>query len=361
MRHSSLLALVLSTFIFLSACENGPEPNPGPVYEVPDLIQPYVDAFELEASKRGLDINIDNLRVEFRENLNNGQAAGQCTSPRLNSNVFVPHIDLDTTSANWQNNVYHREILVFHELGHCILDRLEHRDDFLPNGNISSMMRSTGEQVYGSLLTGFKRDYYLDELFLGQDAEVPDWAQNSPAYTLATPPTPLLNEGFDNNRNNWTTGNNERSRAEIRDGLYMFESKTSESGFFVARPQVIDQSRDFEIESNIKIVSGTGTALLQWGGNDANNFYFMGFNREGTGVVGNWTVGVSASTPLDNIKATDFNKLTIRKLGEFYHVYVNEVYYEVLEYELFLGNSIGFLVGPATEIHIDNISINYLD
>ncbi|MDW3650837.1 MAG: hypothetical protein R8P61_27420 [Bacteroidia bacterium] len=361
MRHSSLLSLVLSSLLFLMACESDPGPAPGPVYEVPELIQPYIDAFEFEASKRGLDINIENLRVDFGENLNNGQAAGLCTSPVNNANVFVPHIELDTTSANWQNNVYHREILVFHELGHCILDRLQHRDDFLPNNNISSMMRSTGEQVYGSLLTGFKRDYYLDELFLEEQAETPEWAQNSPAYNSTTSTASVLDESFDDNGNNWTVGNSAQSRAEIRDGLYIFESKSPESGIFVQRNQIIDQTRDFEIETNIKIVSGTGTSMFQWGGNNSSNFYFLGFNRERTGVIGNWSVGVSSQNKIPSLNPDGFNKITIRKTGDFYHLYVNETYHDILEFEPFMGNAIGFLVGPSTEMHIDDIRIDYLD
>jgi hypothetical protein len=141
----------------------------------------------------------------------------------------------------------------------------------------------------------------------------------------------------------------------------MIESKTSESGFFVARRQIINQARDFEIEAKIKIVSGDGTAMLQWGGNDANNFYFLGFNNEGAGLVGNWSVGVSAGNEISNLKINDFNKLTLRRIGENYHIYINEVYYEVLEFEPFMGSSIGFLVGPSTEIHIDDLLISYLD
>jgi len=361
MRNSSLFSLVLSSLLLFNACRSDPAPAPGPVYEVPELIQPYIDAFELEASKRGIDLNIDELRVEYGENLNNGQAAGQCTSPLINTSVFVPHIELDTTSANWTNNIYHREILVFHELGHCILDRLEHRDDFLPNNNISSMMRSTGEQVYGSLLTGFKRDYYLDELFLEENAEIPDWAKSPPTFSSVSQRVPVLTENYNDNSRNWTVGNSQISRAEIRDGIYRFESKASDSGFFVARPQIIDQSRDFEIEANIRIVSGTGSALLQWGGNNSSNFYFLGFNAQGSGVVGNWAVGVSAGNKISNLKSSGFNKLTIRRIGDFYHLYINEVYYEILEFEPFMGNSIGYLVGPNTEMYIDDVKISYLD
>ncbi|TAE60242.1 MAG: hypothetical protein EAZ89_01710, partial [Bacteroidetes bacterium] len=158
MKYPKLSTLLLASLFLLQACKDD---EPVKVYDVPSIIQPYIDLFEQEAAARGQTLNIDNLKVEFETDLQGGDAAGLCTF--ASPNTPTPHIRLDTTSYNWQNNEYHREILIFHELGHCILNRL-HKDDVLPNGNYASIMRSTGEQLYGGSLNAFKRDYYLDEL-----------------------------------------------------------------------------------------------------------------------------------------------------------------------------------------------------
>ncbi|MEM7658621.1 MAG: hypothetical protein AAF399_21025 [Bacteroidota bacterium] len=168
--------LLIAFFLVLQACR--PEEIPPNVREIPELIEPYIELFEQEAAKRGQNITIDNLIVEFEEDLRGGDAAGLCTFASESSPT--PHIRLDTTSFNWRNNEFHRELLVFHELGHCILNRL-HRDDELPNGNFTSIMRSTGEQLYGGNLNYFKREYYLDELF-DESTPAPEWATDIPQY-----------------------------------------------------------------------------------------------------------------------------------------------------------------------------------
>ncbi|RMG64730.1 MAG: hypothetical protein D6722_16640, partial [Bacteroidetes bacterium] len=231
MRFRNLSLLFLGPFLLLSACKR--EDIPPKAYEVPAIIQPYVDAFEQEAAARGLDLNIDNLTVEFGTDLQGGDAAGLCTFASQNNPT--PRIQLDTTSFNWRNNEYHREILVFHELGHCILNRL-HRDDLLPNGNIASMMRSTGEQIYGGSLNGFKRDYYLDELF-DPNTPAPDWATDFPSYESvpSSQKEDVFIEHFANNFNNWTTGNSPNSSSQIASGRLYFESKTAANAFFIAK------------------------------------------------------------------------------------------------------------------------------
>ncbi len=346
-----------------TACQrkNPIEVNP---YEVPEVIQPYVDLFEMEAAKRGYDITIDSLIVDFATDLNEGMAAGQCTFATIRSPI--PHITLDTTSFNWTNNEYHREILVFHELGHCILDRRQHRDDLLPNGNISSIMRSTGEQVYGGSLNYFKREYYLDELF-DVNTPAPDWATDFPAYQEGATytRTPILEEEFFDNQNDWATGNSDDFSARIADGRLYFESSSSTAYF---NPIVVpfDEEQDFEIEASVKVAGGASSAMLQWGGSTnatgrptGDDLNFFGYARDTTAFIGTWNTGVSIGNEPPAFRS-GFNKLTIRKLGDTYHFYFNEVYFDVMEYESLAGEVFAFYVGPQTRIEVDYLRIYQL-
>ena len=356
MRRQPFYWIIISSSLLFSACR--PEPIPPKVYEVPPLIQPYVDLFEQEASKRGIQLDIDNLKVEFEEELNGGDAAGTCTFATEASPT--PHIRLDTTSFNWKNNEYHREILVFHELGHCILDRL-HKDNILSNGNIASIMRSTGEQVYGGLLNDFKREYYLDELFEPSTPE-PEWAANTPAYADINPgqKSSIFIDEFTSNIKRWNLGSSDQSRAEIIDGSLQFESKSENTAFFTSKSIFIDTETDFEIEVNIKIVKGDNSSMMQWGGSGGSDFFFYGFNRDSALFAGNWTVGLVGSKKTDAFIEGTFNKLTIRKIGEYYHFFINEEYYDILEYEPFFGNLFAFYIGPNTEMHVDWLRISEL-
>ena len=359
------LWLVIVLALLTSACrpDNPIQEN---TYEVPELVQPYVDLFEMEARARGYDITIDSLIVEFQGDLNGGDAAGLCTFATMRSPV--PYIQLDTTSANWTNNEYHREILVFHELGHCILDRRTHRDDLLPNGNIASIMRSTGEQVYGGSLNYYKRDYYLDELF-DPNTSAPDWATEFPTYEEgnAFTRTEVLNENFSNNRNGWSVGNSPDFAASIEGGTLVFESK-SDVAYFNPIRVPFDATQDFEIEATIKIARGSRSVMLQWGGGvnqqgqpNGNDLTFFGFANDTVAFIGNWETGVSIGNAPREFDRLGFNKLTLRKIGDEYHFYFNEEYFDVMQYEAFAGDVIAFYVGPQTRMEVGSLRINLLE
>ncbi|MEO0896185.1 MAG: hypothetical protein AAFY71_07305, partial [Bacteroidota bacterium] len=293
-RIASIIAGII--LLWITACNQ----EPVEVLSIPDNIAPYVDLFEEEAAKRGLSLTINELIVEFGTDLESSsgdEAAGQCIiSSNRNS---IPRIVLDTTSFNWTNNLSHREILVFHELGHCVLDRLAHRDDQLNNGNFTSIMRSTGEQLYGAELNGFKRDYYLDELFL-PTVEQPEWAVNPPAYgDLTASKSAILTEEFSDTRNNWPLPNNASASGSISGGILTYQSTDENLGRATDIRVPLDQNTDYEIETSIRIASDNGAVYFQWGGRDINNTLFLGFDN-GFYVAGKTGSGFSIITELAN-------------------------------------------------------------
>ena len=352
-----LVSLLLS-LLALSACRPE-EPIMIETYRVPDLVQPYIERFELEAQRRGYDLQIDSLIVEFESDLQGGDAAGLCTF--ANRQSPIPHIQLDTTSYNWQNNEYQRETLIFHELGHCILNRRNHRDDYLPNGNIASIMRSTGEQVYGGSLNYFKRAYYLDELF-DFNTPAPDWATDFPTYNSAASRnrTPLLTEDFDDNRHGWVLGTNEEVSSAIVDGRFVFEALGQTAYFSQLENILIDQGQDFELEASIRLVSGERSAMLQWGGSSGADLNFFGFARDSIAFVGNWATGVSITKELPFFAPDEFHRLTVRKLGEQYHVYLDEQYLDVMAFEPFDGNLLAFYIGAGSKMEVEYFYVNQL-
>ncbi|MEM7371480.1 MAG: hypothetical protein AAF587_22900 [Bacteroidota bacterium] len=358
-RQRTLGISFLAVAIFLQACTK----EEIMVYEIPSNIQPYIDLFEAEAAKRGQDIQIDNLIVEFESDLVGPQgeeAAGLCTFE--SDNNPTPHIRLDTNSFNWTNNEYHREILVFHELGHCILNRFEHTNTALPNGNRSSIMRGTGEQLYGGDLNLFKREYYLDELF-NSNTPPPDWAMNTPEYGSISSANkePLFLEEFDNNQNGWNLGNSNQNATRIEDGSFFFQSKIQEGAFYTANEVIMDKSRNFEIETSIKIASGDNSVMFQWAGSVVDELSFFGFVPDSAFFLGTRKSGLSISDTVDEFRPDDFNKLTIRRIDGFYYLYVNEAFFDIMEYESFAGNLVSYVVGPMTSMQVDYLRVHYLN
>lgn len=133
-------------------------------YEVfidPDL-RPYVQLFFEYNRRFGDPIMIDykNVYIYFNSNIiNSDHAVGQCLNT---DDRFEVRID----PGDWQRYPKHREALVLHELGHCILGR-SHLDDMVSKNHKSiprSIMHSKW-YTYRGLFTQYYREYYLKELF----------------------------------------------------------------------------------------------------------------------------------------------------------------------------------------------------
>ena len=120
----------------------------------PDFI-PYVNSFIEEGAKRGVSIDIANINMIFSEStMTNGECGGG--QVRIKKSVWETQDDC------------YREYLVFHELGHCALDR-GHRNDTIYN-NWVSIMRGNGigypkQNIEPLFLFGKYKTYYIDELF----------------------------------------------------------------------------------------------------------------------------------------------------------------------------------------------------
>lgn len=118
-------------------------------------IQPYYIRFLAEASKLDRDVKIDSLMITKVSSMPELEI-GRCDEGDIPA-VFILESYWDLAS------IADKEQLVFHELGHCLLDR-KHLTGVLGSGIQISIMdilhfdRST--YVY-------YHDYYMRELFLG--------------------------------------------------------------------------------------------------------------------------------------------------------------------------------------------------
>ena len=127
--------------------------------EVESSLLTYYRTFEAEAAARGLFIDLDDYDLEsYISEISDEGVAGTCQYHSHSSNVIT--IDL----SFWENaNPALRELVVFHELGHCVLNQ-GHREGENNQGACISLMNSgtSGCNVY---YNEENREYYLDELF----------------------------------------------------------------------------------------------------------------------------------------------------------------------------------------------------
>ena len=161
-------AIFLLLLVALTACSDDGLTSPQVGFQsddeffptvVPDLRPLYI-AFEEEAALRGIDIDLTAEEVTGNiVQLGNNSTLGLCRRdvPGEPNRVAV---DIEA----WNNSsAAFREVIVFHELGHCVLGR-EHLDDQVDGVCISLMTSGlTGCEII--LDDAQVRKEYLDELF----------------------------------------------------------------------------------------------------------------------------------------------------------------------------------------------------
>lgn len=160
--HNLHLLLSICLLLLLTACDKKQAALlDAKIY--PDTDQrlwPYFAKFESEAARHNMpiDLNAINIRGSIQE-IPVEDIVGLCNNSSENSNQVL----IDEGFWNRSSDVS-KEMIIFHELGHCVLQR-SHLDETLDNGMCKSLMRSG----FGDCITlyglGDHEDYYLEELF----------------------------------------------------------------------------------------------------------------------------------------------------------------------------------------------------
>lgn len=162
-----LSATTLLLIVTFYSCYSDYEVNEDPREEIAETqkifdladraLWTYFDSFEEEAAKRNLSIDLNELEVTaVIENITESGVAGTCQY-----GLHVHHVTIDKPFWDRSSSLL-REMVVYHELGHCVLGRGHTEDD--NNGNCLSIMNS-GTTDCTVRYTQTNRDYYLDELF----------------------------------------------------------------------------------------------------------------------------------------------------------------------------------------------------
>lgn len=149
MNLRSYLLICLLSIPFFYACE------PDEVLVVDSRLRPYFERFEEEASRRGLTLDFSDIEGKLEELEGVG---GQCVR-----NSALPDEVLIDIVFWTQASDADREFIVFHELGHCVLNR-SHLDTENADGSCRSIMHS-GTAGCRFIYNDDSREEYLEELF----------------------------------------------------------------------------------------------------------------------------------------------------------------------------------------------------
>lgn len=147
------LATVLVLLIF-PAC-NREEAFTGAV--VDPALQSYFESFASEGLKRGKTIDMSRVSGILAD-IEDAKVLGRCTQGSVSGSTVTIDTEFWTKANAWE-----KEYVIFHELGHCVLNR-RHLDEQKADGACSSMMQS-GTSGCKMVYNAQTRSGYLDELF----------------------------------------------------------------------------------------------------------------------------------------------------------------------------------------------------
>lgn len=156
LKISVLLCLALLSIAVISSCSKED------LVETDNELRPYFQLFADEAAERGIVVDYQAERIEgLLQDITIPDVLGQCFR-----NVDKPRkVIIDRATWN-ESDEARKRFLIFHELGHCFLDR-GHTDDKIGDECVS-IMHSNTQLCPDFELTVANRKQYLDELFEGE-------------------------------------------------------------------------------------------------------------------------------------------------------------------------------------------------
>jgi hypothetical protein len=175
----------------------------------------------------------------------------------------------------------------------------------------------------------------------------------------------LFYDSFNNNNNYWLVGDKTYGTGKIESGDYYWTAKSS-SAATTTQYVKLDTDRDFQIEARFKRASGTKENTLQsllWGCTSSKKNYF-GFTADGSYRI-SWYDGSKYHaykdwTSSSSLNKTSYNRLTIRKVGNRMHFFINQTRVYSMSFKSFFGNEIGFQAPRTNSLRISFIRVSYL-
>ncbi len=230
-------------------------------YRVASDFAEYLNRFETEAAKRDKHFDLKNtgLIIEYA-NLKNDY---------IGLTHYENPIRIEIDKTYWHDIAtvadvdLLRESLIFHELGHGLLNR-GHINTILENGDWKSIMcggTKVDNKSWNINYHGIRRDYYINELF---DESTPE-PEFSSKILLAdtTKYAEKVYLSFDNEQNaGWDITPTDKYDISLQDGRLKFESKIDKT-YLVFANTSIDVQSDFSFDLHIE--SHPTDASLKYG------------------------------------------------------------------------------------------------
>lgn len=351
-KKTSSISLLITTLALLSGCSDDT-----PFYSVDNTLNRYLQKFIAEAAARGITINPEQTGLILKFGSLDGETAGRTyyESPVrvVIDKTYWAAIRLKADSAELC------EDLVFHELGHALLNR-GHNNDYLSNGDWKTIMCGgtvKDNRSWNINFRSIRKEYYLNELFKTSTPE-PDWATKVYSGTTDND-TIMTSDDFSFNNGAWYIKDTTTYSGNISGGFYTFQNKTK-APVLLPRSKRINfrTDADFYIETRVKLTSTSTsdqTGLVFGSADTPITVGYYTFDNNSRMFMGNsecygWYTELIKS----QLIANDFNTIGLRKVGNELYYFINGtcVYYDYMTVNS-LGYDYGFEVPAKTTLSVD--------
>ncbi len=172
-------------------------------------------------------------------------------------------------------------------------------------------------------------------------------------------------DNFDDNRYFWIKESSPATH-RIADGFLYF-SNEYDFPYIDGKAIAFDGSKNFELETRIKFVSGDVEAFngIMWGQLVFGEKYIFGFSSMGYYAVqsedGFTESNIIEPQQTEIINKTADNNLVVRKYGEKYYFFINQNLIHTMDYAGLPGQYIGFKVAPNSMIRVNFLRLWYIN
>lgn len=362
MRIRNLLSVVFVAVIFLS-CEDDYER-----YSVENKeLQAYLESFLEEARARGItDLNpeVTGLKLYF------GSAENGAAGTTYYENPIRIVIDREMwnnykATANGDNQNEHT---VFHELAHALMYR-SHDNSTFNSGEWKTMMVGDplpDDQIPNTNFRGFRRTYYLDQLFRPASTGTPEWV--NPKYSKDNSGlTNKVDDDFSGSyvKGHWISGlSSGKFSAGVNNGEYVFQNISSGTVYeFGLQKATAVNCGDTYFEAQLKFETiGNKDPFVYIAMGDTvgeDNYHYIALYSGKKTYIGNTkSYGPYAQIAAPVSVMDNYTNVAFRKDGNYIYYKIGEtwVYKDTIDTKI-EGGMFGFVVSPQTVLRIRNISI----
>jgi hypothetical protein len=179
----------------------------------------------------------------------------------------------------------------------------------------------------------------------------------------------ILFDGYTDNRNNWSTSENQNVKLEIKNGNYYFDHKRASGGWSSTIVKYIDTSRDFKILADIKKesgIQGNGYGII-FGRKDKDNQNLFYVNGNGSYSINKMENGKNnflkqwAKSSAVRKGNGGYNVLKVVKVGSKLEYYINNTKVHTDYNPKFFGDRLGYILYDRQKISVAYLSVGYLD